>query len=147
VRRLRASHWFQAGLLAAVAAVQVAVSLSRGEPFTAGALGAALLGLAWWQSPLRGRRESTPHRDAQTRHAEDGTVVVYWRPGCVFCSRLRRALGSARSRVLWVNIWADEEAAGYLREVNGGAETVPTVLLPAGVRTNPPPREVLAAVG
>jgi mycoredoxin len=147
VARLTRSPWFQPGLLVAVAAAEVAIFLSRGEVLTAGAVGLALVVLAWWHSPLRGRRSSTPHREAYARNAEDGTVVVYWRPGCLFCSRLRRALGPARSRVLWVNIWADREAAAFLREVNDGAETVPTVLLPDAVRTNPPPREVVAAVG
>ena len=77
-------------------------------------------------------------------------VVVYWRPGCGFCARLKSSLGRLRDRATWVNIWADEEAAAYVRSVNDGNETVPTVVIDGIPHTNPDPalvRERLEAVG
>ena len=70
----------------------------------------------------------------------DGRVIVYWRPGCFFCTRLRLRLGALADEATWVDIWADPAAAAFVRDVNGGAETVPTVILPDGeARTNPDP--------
>ena len=73
--------------------------------------------------------------------AEPG-VVVYWRPGCGFCAMLRDELGELAGRARWVDIWADEDAAAYVRSVNGGDETVPTVVIDGVAHTNPPPRTV-----
>ncbi len=107
-----------------------------------GALG---LGLAWLVSPLRGR--------GGPRHAEVAAspdladrVVVYWRPGCMYCERLRAVLGRHARDVSWVSIWADPDAAAYVRSVNGGDETVPTVLIGGEPRTNPAPAVVREAL-
>lgn len=62
-------------------------------------------------------------------HLEAGGVVVYWRPGCQFCARLIRELGTeGREKVYWVNIWDDAAAAARVRELNRGNETVPTLV-------------------
>jgi glutaredoxin len=62
-------------------------------------------------------------------HLAAGGVVVFWRPGCQFCARLIRELGSeGRYIPHWVNIWDEPEAAARVRQYNGGNETVPTVL-------------------
>ena len=66
-----------------------------------------------------------------------GGIVVYWRPGCMYCLRLRWSLGRLARRATWVDIWADEDAAAFVRGVNGGNETVPTVVAENTVRTNP----------
>nr|WP_051145660.1 glutaredoxin domain-containing protein [Ornithinimicrobium pekingense] len=71
------------------------------------------------------------------------SVVIYWRPGCGFCQRLKGHLGAAGEQATWVNIWQDEEAAAYVREVNGGNETVPTVVIDGVPHTNPRPAKVL----
>lgn len=66
-------------------------------------------------------------------HLAAGGVVVYWRPGCQFCARLIRELGSEGRYVpYWVNIWADPEAASRVREYHHGNETVPTVVTADG---------------
>ncbi|MDO5740256.1 MAG: glutaredoxin domain-containing protein [Ornithinimicrobium sp.] len=70
-------------------------------------------------------------------------VLIYWRPGCGFCLRLRMTLGEAGERATWVNIWDDEEAAAFVRSVNAGNETVPTVVMDGVAVTNPSPRKVL----
>lgn len=80
------------------------------------------------------------------RAADDGRVVVYWRKGCPFCKRLELVLGKRVDDVVWVDVWAEPEASAYVRSVNNGNEVVPTVVIDGAPRTNPPPREVLAAL-
>jgi len=67
-------------------------------------------------------------------------VEVYWRPGCGYCSRLLRHLDRAGVAVRLHNIWEDDGARRFVREHNGGDETVPTVAVGDVVVTNPPPR-------
>lgn len=79
--------------------------------------------------------------------AADGRVVVYFRRYCAFCERLRLALGrEGRRKVVWVDIWADPDAAAYVRSVNGGDETVPTVVIEGTAHTNPAPSMVRRAL-
>src|ERR1700730_1505082 len=54
-------------------------------------------------------------------------VVVYWRPMCTYCMKLRLRLRFTRLRYTKVNIWRDPEAAAFVRSVADGNETVPTV--------------------
>lgn len=107
------------------------------------AIAAVMLALAWWSSPRRGGR-SLRHQEVLAMAEAQRPVVVYWRPGCPFCERLRRSLGDQRRRAHWVNIWQDEDAAAYVRSVNDGNETVPTVVLDGIPLTNPHPRTVRA---
>ena len=67
--------------------------------------------------------------DAQARAAaaRDGRPIVYWRPGCPYCLRLRASLGRDAARLHWVDIWQDPEGAASVRAVADGNETVPTV--------------------
>ncbi|MFE5676865.1 glutaredoxin domain-containing protein [Streptomyces erythrochromogenes] len=58
-----------------------------------------------------------------------GAVTVYWRPGCVFCIKLRTQLRAARIPFRKVNIWRDPDAAAFVRGVADGNETVPTVVV------------------
>lgn len=102
------------------------------------------LGIAWWVSPLNGR--SGPRHADVMADPSAHPVVIYWRPGCIFCTRLRGALGRATRRTSWVSIWADREAAAWVRSVNGGDETVPTVRIGDEVHTNPDPEIVRAAL-
>ena len=106
--------------------------------FGSGARGLALPG---WFSPWQGGR-ATRH-DEVVGDAATRPVVIYWRPGCVFCARLRGRLGRAGRRATWVNIWQDEAGAAYVRSVNDGNETVPTVVLDGEPHTNPDPQRVL----
>jgi len=79
--------------------------------------------------------DATARADAAAR----GVPLIYWRPGCSFCLRLRAALGLRGRRAVWVNIHRDPAAAARVREVNDGNETVPTVFVGAEHRTNPAP--------
>ncbi|MGC4847402.1 glutaredoxin domain-containing protein [Micromonospora sp. DT15] len=67
--------------------------------------------------------------EAQRASAVDGRPIVYWRPGCHYCLRLRFSLGGLARRAHWVDIWRDPAAAAAVRAVAGGNETVPTVVL------------------
>lgn len=78
-----------------------------------------------------------------TRHdgdAGDPALDVYWRPGCVFCVRLRLYLAWKGIPVRWHNIWSDRKDAAFVRSVAHGSETVPTVVLDGNAYVNPSPR-------
>lgn len=107
------------------------------------ALLACVLG-ASLASPLRTDRSLT-HWDAQQRHVRDGAVVVYWRPGSIACLRLRSALRAESDEILWVNVWADDEAAAFVRDLNGGREVVPTAILRSGDAVSQPTPDMLRA--
>ncbi|MDH3303028.1 MAG: hypothetical protein OES24_21210 [Acidimicrobiia bacterium] len=79
---------------------------------------------------------------AEGRH----TVIIYHRPGCTYCARLRLKLTGVKSNAHWVDIWADDAAAAYVRMVNDGNETVPTVVIDGVPHTNPNPSVVRAAL-
>ncbi|WP_186778070.1 glutaredoxin domain-containing protein [Streptomyces salinarius] len=77
--------------------------------------------------------------EARRRSAVDGRPVVFWRPGCTYCMRLRVRLGRRARRLHWVDIWRDEAGAELVREANDGDETVPTLLVAGRAYTNPDP--------
>lgn len=73
-------------------------------------------------------------------------VVVYWRPGCPFCWRLRRALRRRRLPTREINIWTDPDAAAVVRSIADGNETVPTVVVGDIAMVNPTAGQVIDAV-
>ena len=73
-------------------------------------------------------------------------VTLYWRPGCVYCLRMRFVLRWHHLSVQRVNIWADPDAAAYVRSVSNGNETVPTVVIDGHPIVNPAPSQVVAAL-
>ncbi|MFJ6512795.1 glutaredoxin domain-containing protein [Streptomyces sp. NPDC091406] len=101
----------------------------------------ALLAVA--HSPLIFPRP-VPAAEALRRSAADGRPVVYWRPGCTYCLRLRLRLGRDASRLHWVNIWSDPAGAAVVRAATGGDETVPTVVVADRPHVNPAPAWVRA---
>lgn len=145
------SRWLWIVLVALLALVVGRFAVDGDVAWAVG-YGVLALGIAWWTSPWRGRRGGATQQEVAAMAEEDPrrAVVVYWRPGCGYCARLKSRLGSLRERATWVNIWADDEAAAYLRSVNDGDETVPTVVIDGIPQTNPDPevvRERLAATG
>lgn len=113
----------------------------NGSPSAAAALLLAFLALAGVNSPLIFPR-SIGAQEAQRRNAVDGRPVVFWRPGCKYCIRLRIRLGRSARQVHWVNIWRDPAGAAAVRAVNDGNETVPTVVVAGQPHTNPDPEWV-----
>lgn len=132
-------------VLLALVVVVVATSVYQRDYLFALAYAAGGLALVWWTSPLRGGRTTT-HREVLAMPESERPVVVYWRPGCGFCQRLKFALGADGERATWVNIWQDAEAAAYVRSVNDGNETVPTVVIDGIPHTNPQADLVKAAL-
>lgn len=108
-----------------------AAKIGDGAPGTAALLMAAFLVLAFALSPLAFPRA--------TAAGPDDRPVVYWRPGCVFCLRLRARLGAEADRLRWVDIWQDPAAAAAVRAITGGDEVVPTVVIGGLGHVNPDP--------
>lgn len=130
-------RWLPAGVL-----LLTGIALA----FAAGPLPLIVLAaLAVAFSPLAFPR-SIPAAEAQRRSAADGKPIVYWRPGCPFCMRLRATLGLRAHRAHWVDIWRDPEGAAAVRAVADGNETVPTVILAGEPLVNPDPRRIRAAL-
>ena len=80
--------------------------------------------------------------DGRVASAGSPTVVVYWRPGCPYCAHLRWGLRRMNVASEELNIWSDPSAAAFVRSVNGGDETVPTVVVGDMTMLNPTPRQV-----
>lgn len=72
--------------------------------------------------------------------------MVYWRPGCPYCMLLRSGLRRTGLAYTETNIWTDTAAAGFVRSVAQGNETVPTVSVGGRALVNPTVREVLDSV-
>jgi mycoredoxin len=70
-------------------------------------------------------------------------VAIYSTPRCGYCRRLKSQMDREGIRYVEVDIEQDPEAADFVMQVNGGNQTVPTVLFADGTAvTNPSLREV-----
>jgi mycoredoxin len=69
---------------------------------------------------------------------ETGTVLMYSTTWCGYCRRLRTQLDSEGIGYTVIDIEEWPEAAAFVEQVNGGNQTVPTVVYPDGsAATNP----------
>ena len=79
-----------------------------------------------------------------------GQLIMYTTQWCGFCRNLKRQLARDGIEMTEIDIEQDPAAAEYVMSVNGGNQTVPTVVFPDGTAmTNPSAaqvRERLAAV-
>jgi mycoredoxin len=65
-------------------------------------------------------------------------LTMYTTPWCGFCKRLKSQLAREGIDITEVDIEQDPAAAEYVMSVNGGFQTVPTVLFADGTAlTNP----------
>jgi mycoredoxin len=65
-------------------------------------------------------------------------LTMYSTTWCAYCKRLKNQLAAEGIEISEVNIEEDPDAADYVMSVNGGFQTVPTVLFPDGsALTNP----------
>ncbi|WP_181797838.1 glutaredoxin domain-containing protein [Streptomyces sp. WELS2] len=135
--------WFLPLLFIGCGSLASVVRVVDGSVATAVAVWLVFALLAGVHSPLVFPR---PVGAVQARElaAGDGRPIVYWRAGCKYCLRLRFRLGRDARRLHWVDIWRDPAGAAAVRAVNGGAETVPTVVVAGRPYVNPDPRWVRA---
>jgi mycoredoxin len=77
---------------------------------------------------------------------EQGEVVIYWRPDCVFCLDLLLRLKFTRLQYRKVDIRKDPDARAFVRSVADGNETVPTVVVAGQALVNPSKRQLIEAV-
>jgi mycoredoxin len=70
-------------------------------------------------------------------------LTMYTTTWCAFCKRLKSQLARDGIEMSEVNIEEDPGAADYVMSVNGGNQTVPTVVFPDGsAMTNPSAAQV-----
>lgn len=70
--------------------------------------------------------------------SKDAPITMYSTVWCGYCHRLKTALKSAGIPFTEVDIEHDDAAAAFVRGVNGGNQTVPTVKFADGsALTNP----------
>ena len=72
-------------------------------------------------------------------------VTMYTTTWCGYCQRLKAQMTREGIEFVEVDIERDPEAAAFVESVNGGNQTVPTLLFPYGsAATNPSIKEVQA---
>ncbi|MGE0819490.1 MAG: mycoredoxin [Candidatus Nanopelagicales bacterium] len=65
-------------------------------------------------------------------------LTMYSTTWCGYCQRLKAQMGREGIEYVEVDIERDPEAAAFVESVNGGNQTVPTLLYPDGsAETNP----------
>ena len=76
---------------------------------------------------------------------EAGTITMYSTTWCGYCRRLKSQLDSVGIGYTEINIEELADAAAFVEKVNGGNQTVPTIVFPDGsAATNPSLAEVRA---
>jgi len=74
-----------------------------------------------------------------------GTITVFSTPWCGYCRGLKNALDRGGIGYNEIDIEQHPNGADYVMSVNGGNQTVPTVVFPDGTSaTNPSMAEVRA---
>lgn len=72
-------------------------------------------------------------------------LTMYSTQWCGFCKRLKAQLARAGVEINEIDIERDEAAAEFVMSVNGGNQTVPTLLFPDGATmVNPTAAQVQA---
>src|ERR1700759_2832570 len=71
-------------------------------------------------------------------------MTVYGAPWCPHCKRVKKFLAAHRVRYAYVDIDADPQAIGRLKELQDGGQIIPTVVYPDGTHEVNPSNEALA---
>ncbi len=71
-------------------------------------------------------------------------IKVYGAPWCPDCRQSKQLLTDLAIEFDWFDIDQDEEAAGYVRERNGGKQIIPTVVFADGSQLVEPSNDELA---
>jgi mycoredoxin len=75
-------------------------------------------------------------------------LTMYTTTWCAFCRRLKSQLAAEGIEIAEVNIEEDPAASDYVMSVNGGFQTVPTVVFSDGsAMTNPSLADVKQRLG
>jgi len=75
-------------------------------------------------------------------------LTMYSTPWCGYCQRLKAQLGREGIEFVEIDIEQDPESADFVMSVNGGNQTVPTVVFPNGqALTNPSLAQVKEILG
>lgn len=78
----------------------------------------------------------------------DPQLTMYSTPWCGYCQRLKAQMAREGIAFAEVDIEADPAAAAFVESVNGGNQTVPTLVFVDGTAlTNPPIGRVKAQLG
>ena len=86
--------------------------------------------------------------DTATFTPAAGSITMFSTSWCGYCARLKSQLDKQGIGYTEVNIEEVEGAAELVAAVNGGNQTVPTVVFPDGsTATNPSAREVAERIG
>jgi mycoredoxin len=76
------------------------------------------------------------------------TIIMFSTTWCGYCQRLKAQMTRGGIAYKEIDIEHDPESAAFVESVNGGNQTVPTLLFPDGsALTNPPIGAVKAKVG
>src|SRR5215469_4336775 len=102
--------------------------------------------------PIRGTQPPPPvlqnldlDEVSSRRRRVSGQLTMYTTPWCGYCRNLKRQLARDGIEMLEIDIERDAAAAEFVMSVNGGNQTVPTVLFPDGTAlTNPSAAQVKA---
>lgn len=65
-------------------------------------------------------------------HDHQTKIKVYGAHWCPDCRRSKRFLGEQQVPYEWIDIEQDEEARGYVEQVNNGKRIIPTIVFPDG---------------
>ena len=77
-----------------------------------------------------------------------GTITMFSTPWCGYCRGLKTALNREGISYTEIDIEHHQASADYVMNVNGGNQTVPTVMFPDGTAaTNPSMAEVRLRMG
>jgi thioredoxin reductase (NADPH) len=76
--------------------------------------------------------------------ANKPVITVYGAPWCPHCKRVKKFLAAHRVRYTFVNIDTDPAAIERLKELQDGAQIIPTVIYPDGTHEVNPSDEALA---
>jgi thioredoxin reductase (NADPH) len=76
--------------------------------------------------------------------ANKPVIIVYGAPWCPHCKRVKKFLAAHRVRYTFVNIDTDPAAIERLKELQDGAQIIPTVIYPDGTHEVNPSDEALA---
>src|ERR1700735_2899104 len=76
--------------------------------------------------------------------ADKPVMTVYGASWCPHCKRVKKFLAAHRVRYTYVDVDADPQAIGRLKELQDGGQIIPTVVYPDGTHEVNPSDEALA---